>query len=107
MIVKAFLAWCKPRSMIFIPSTIISDPLSGSANLYIATVIEDFPAPVLPTIPMCSFGCSLKSIFFRTKSSSGLYLNWRFFTSIPELFLGQSAGSLKSGFTKSPSEGKF
>ena len=42
---------CSPMLLIFIPSIIIS-PLDASTNLNSANAMDDFPAPVLPTMPI-------------------------------------------------------
>ena len=44
---------CSPMLVICIPS--ISNTPSGSANLNNADNKEDLPAPVLPTMPICTY----------------------------------------------------
>lgn len=44
---------CRPTPVVAISSMEI-DPSAGSINLNRACVKEDFPAPVLPTIPICN-----------------------------------------------------
>lgn len=51
-----------------------SDPGSVSQILNTDWMIEDFPAPVLPTMPTFSPGKILKETFFRTKGNPYLYL---------------------------------
>lgn len=51
-------------SLVHIPSIMIFP--STSANRNRAAIIEDFPAPVRPTIPTFSFGFILKVRLFRT-----------------------------------------
>lgn len=60
-------------------------PYSGSANLYNATESEVFPAPVLPTTPICSFSPITNEIFLSAGYNSGLYLNVKFLTWISHL----------------------
>ena len=44
------LSWCRPRSLVLIPSMEIVP--SGSANRYNKATMELLPEPVRPTIPI-------------------------------------------------------
>jgi len=48
------------------------DPSAGSTSLKSASVSEDFPAPVRPTIPTFWPPSISKETFFKTKSSPSL-----------------------------------
>lgn len=50
MIENLDLRSCNPSSFISIPSTMILPSLKASLNN--APIMDDFPAPVLPTIPI-------------------------------------------------------
>ena len=47
----------------------------GSANLNKAVINEDFPAPVLPTIPILSLAAVWKEMFFSIILELSSYLN--------------------------------
>ena len=87
-----FLKAWRPTSFIFWPSIIIS-PSDNSHSLKRAYKIEDFPAPVLPTIPTFIFGCIVKLRFLILGSKVSLYFIDAFLNSINPL-LGQSIFSL-------------
>lgn len=53
MMVSLDLRSCRPISDIFTPSMRIS-PAAASSNLKRHSVMEDLPAPVRPTIPICT-----------------------------------------------------
>ena len=82
------LSVCNPSERAERLSIWYSEPNSGSMILKRAWIIEDFPAPVLPTIPTFYPSSILKEIFFKTKGSYGRYRREKFFTII-EAFLGQ------------------
>ena len=63
MIDILFRKWFNPMSEMLILSIKIF-PV-GSESLNRAVISDDFPAPVLPTIPIFSFSLVLKLIFFR------------------------------------------
>ena len=67
------LSYYRLRFWISTPSIIIL-PSVGSSILSIVSVIVDFPAPVLPTIPILWFGLILKLKFYRTKGKDYRYL---------------------------------
>lgn len=53
MMVSLDLRSCRPISAIFTSSTVIS-PAAASSSLKRQSVMEDLPAPVRPTIPICA-----------------------------------------------------
>ena len=63
MIDILFRKWFNPMSEMLILSIKIF-PV-GSESLNRAVIRDDFPAPVLPTIPIFSFSLVLKLMFFR------------------------------------------
>ena len=63
MIDILFRKWFNPMSEMLILSIKIF-PV-GSESLNRAVISDDFPAPVLPTIPIFSFSLVLKLMFFR------------------------------------------
>ena len=68
-----FLNKCRPMNFMLIPS-IWMDPSQMSESLNRAYKIEDFPAPVLPTIPTFIPLCTSKVKSFSTSGKPSLYL---------------------------------
>lgn len=69
-------------------SSILTAP-STLASLKRAEIKEDFPAPVLPTIPTFSFALMCKLRFFKTNAPSSMYFRPMFSNSIVP-FSGQA-----------------
>ena len=70
-----------PISEVFTPSISIC-PVSASTILSSARIIDDFPAPVLPTMPIFSPSFIYILRFFRTKGNPDRYLNEKLFKEI-------------------------
>ena len=77
-----FLNECSPIFSASQPPTLSTDPSSGSTNLNNTCMIDDFPAPVLPTIPRRLPAGAVRVTSLRIKGSPSLYLADRFDISI-------------------------
>lgn len=94
IIANAHLNRFKDNSWIFLSSIKIYPPLLHSINLNNATIIEDFPAPVLPIKATFSPGYISKLISFKTRRDSGSYEKDNFFTEIaPDLGQARDKGN--------------
>ena len=69
---------------------------SDSDSLKSAADMLDFPAPVLPTIPILSPGAMQRLTSLSTKSNSLRYLKFKFLISIYACGFGQFLGTLTS-----------
>jgi len=73
MILIELLSLCRPIVWISTPSIVMELPGSNLVILKRAWMMEDFPAPVLPTHPTLSVPWIEKEVPFSTKSKSFLY----------------------------------
>ena len=71
---RCFLKECNPILRASYPPIYNLEPWSGSMRRNKAWMIEDFPAPVLPTIPILWPAFAKKLTFFNTLGSPSLYL---------------------------------
>ncbi|KAH3683180.1 hypothetical protein WICPIJ_005849 [Wickerhamomyces pijperi] len=91
----ACLKFFNPMDVTSMPS-ILMYPVSGSRNLNKAVMMVDFPAPVLPTIPILLFGSTSKETFLMTFGKWAAYLKERSdISNLPSC--GQLAGGSLSG----------
>jgi hypothetical protein len=65
---------CSPMASALCLSISYTDFSSGSTILKMAWMSDDFPAPVLPTIPTLSPSLMFREISFKMRGSSGRYL---------------------------------
>ena len=67
----------RPNLRASCPPNVYYDPYSGSQILSKDCIIDDFPAPVLPTIPTFYPFKTLKLTPLSTKGNSFLYFIWK------------------------------
>ena len=72
------LSLCSPNFKALQSFISYIEPIYGSTILNKAWMIDDLPAPVLPTIPTFSPSLIVKVIPFNTKGNSALYLREKF-----------------------------
>ena len=71
---RCCLRECRPIFRASYPPTFKTDPASGSMRRKRVWMIEDFPAPVRPTIPILCPAFAVKVTSFNTRGSPSLYL---------------------------------